>query len=845
MRSPAAFPLVAALAAFSLGAGAVGQVQVDPDEAAAIAAGREWAARAFSAAPSEEPAPCRLVLVHEDGAGDTKLGLCAFGTPMRLGAKTYTRGIGVNSRSVLRVILDRPAARLLADIGLDRNVDGTAASATMHVRVGGKELFATPVLRPDGAVRSIDVPLGGATAFDLEVNDGGDGRGWDQADWADARVALADGGVLWLDDLARRCELAAGAPFSFVCGGAPSGELLGAWRKSVQEETDGGRHRRTLSLTDPATLLEVRAVCTTWDDAAGVDWTVHFTNRGSADTPVLENLRALDAAVRLGLGAAPVVRRLKGSTCAADDWLPFDTALPPGARIEFGAVNGRSSADSPFWNLDWGRGGLIAAVGWSGQWRGSVEHGAGGEIRVRAGLERARLKLRPSESIRMPRILLLPWTGGDAERASNLFRRTMRRRVMPRIDGVPIVPPIVHLSTSFYELNATTEASVLSHLESLRGLGFEMLWLDAYWTRDGFPAGMGHYGFPLERAEPRDRFPRGLKPIGEAVRAAGLKFLMWFEPERVHPGTTIAREHPEWVISPAGDGSGLFDLGNAEAREYMTRYLIAAIREYGLDCLRIDFNIDPLPFWEHLDRKDPDRAGLAEIRYVEGLYRMWDEIRDAHPHLFIDNCASGGRRIDLETCARSIPLWRSDNTCDMLDGRQETILAAAMKNQVMSAGLNRYLPASAVGQMGTTPYLFRSGFNGGIDFAQDCRPADFPRAELREAIAEARRIRKYWSGDFHVLSDVNLDPAGWCVLQYHRPAEGDGVVVAFRRHRSPYASFDCELRGIDPAARYEVTRSETYEPSPPAAMEGERLRRLRIEVGDRPGSAIVEYRIHP
>jgi alpha-galactosidase len=43
---------------------------------------------------------------------------------------------------------------------------------------------------------------------------------------------------------------------------------------------------------------------------------------------------------------------------------------------------------------------------------------------------------------------------------------------------------------------------------------------------------------------------------------------------------------------------------------------------------------------------------MGEIRYVEGLYRMWDDLRKTHPRLFMDNCASGGRRIDLETCSR-------------------------------------------------------------------------------------------------------------------------------------------------------------------------------------------------
>jgi alpha-galactosidase len=418
----------------------------------------------------------------------------------------------------------------------------------------------------------------------------------------------------------------------------------------------------------------------------------------------------------------------------------------------------------------------------------------------------------------------------------------MLRHIVPRIDGKAVTPPIAHLSTSFYELNGSTETNVLSHLEAIKGLGFEVFWLDAYWTRDGFPAGMGHYGFPIQRAEPPDRFPRGLRAIGDAVRNQGMGILMWFEPERVHPGTALSNEHPEWMISLRKDNDGLFNLGIPEAREYMTRYLKTVIEQYGLACLRIDYNIDPLPFWEFLNNKAPDRVGMAEIRYVEGLYKMWDDLLKTYPHLLIDNCASGGRRIDLETCSRSIPLWRSDNTCDMLDLKQETVRQAAVKNQLMSAGLNRYLPFSTVGQMGATPYLFRSGFNGGIAFAEDCRPQDYPRDLLKEAIAEGKRLRKYWFGDFYPLSEVSLNAKDWCVMQYYCPAQGEGMVVAFRRHQSPSGSFVCELYEVEAAAEYEVTRSPHYTPTAPARMTGAQLRNLRVEIDERPGSLVIEYK---
>ena len=637
-------------------------------------------------------------------------------------------------------------------------------------------------------------------------------------------------------------------PFSFVYGGNHSSTFLAAWEHGVQEQDiDATRKQRTLILTDPKTGLQVRAVCTIYTDTPGVDWVLYFTNTGSADTPILEQVNAVDVAIQTPDTNAVVVHRLHGCTCAVDDFLPFDETLAPGQRLAFATRDGRPSYGAfPFFNLDWGSGGVITAIGWSGQWGATLDYAKDGSVHLQAGMEGTHLKLHPGETIRSPRILQLYWSGDDSLESYNLFRRTMFAHILPKIDGKIVTPPIAHLSTSLYELNNSTEANVLSHLEPIKGLGFELFWLDAYWTKDGFPDGMGHYGFPLQRAEPADRFPRGLKPIGDAAHQEGMGFLVWWEPERVTPRTEIAQEHPEWVIPPAGDGTSLFDdsllfnLGIPEAREFMTRYLMAAIKEYGVDCLRIDFNIAPLPFWHSLDKQAPDRAGMAEIRYTEGLYQMWDEILAAFPHLFIDNCASGGMRIDLETCARSLPLWRTDSAGESLNKRH--LHQAALQNQVMNAGLNRYVPFSVGAMMGTTPYWFRSGFNGGCSFGDDCRPADYPREQLRQAIAEGKRIRKYYFGDFYPLSPVNLSTYDWCVLQYHRPEEQDGMVIAYRRYQTLFAHYPCALHGIDPEAEYEVTQAHTYDPSSPVRMKGAALQRLVVHVPERGAAVIVEYR---
>jgi alpha-galactosidase len=631
-------------------------------------------------------------------------------------------------------------------------------------------------------------------------------------------------------------------PFSFVYGGRGSSEFISKWKRTVEEKTvDATKLQRITTLDDPETKLQIRMATTVYLDTPSIEWTIYFTNKGDKDTPILEQLRAVD--VTLKHGGEATLHRLVGSPCRVDDWLPLQDVLPEGKKIDFATVGGRSSTGAcPFFNLQWTGGGVITAVGWSGQWSAAVEHLPGDGLRIQAGMQTMHLKLHPGESIRGPRIMQLYWFGDDPWRGYNQFRRVMFAHVMPRIDGQLVVPPIAHLSTSFDELNNSTEANVLSHLEPIKGLGFEVFWVDAYWILGGFGGGVGHYGFPIERVEPKDRFPRGIRPISDAAHKEGMKFLLWFEPERVNAGTFLAKEHPEFVISPGGDGGGLLNLGNPAAREFMTKYLTEVIDRYKMDWLRIDYNIDPLGFWQFLDKQDPDRVGMAEIRGIEGLYRMWDDLRAKYPHLAIDNCASGGRRIDLETMSRSIPLWRSDNTCDMLDNKPETVVLAAQKNQTMTAGLNRYVPYSTCGQKGAAPYLFRSGMNAGISFGEDCRPADYPLDLLKQAIAEAKRLRPYFFGDFYAIGPVTIQPTDWTVLQFHRPKEQDGMVMAFRRPAAPNVDFTAKLHDIDPAADYEITSSLGYERAAPVKISGKDLAELKLHIEQKPGSVVVEYR---
>jgi len=267
------------------------------------------------------------------------------------------------------------------------------------------------------------------------------------------------------------------------------------------------------------------------------------------------------------------------------------------------------------------------------------------------------------------------------------------------------------------------------------------------------------------------------------------------------------------------------------------------------------------------ERNTPNRLGMTEIRNVEGEYRMWDDILARFPHLFIDNCCGGTMRQDLETLSRAISLWNTDATGPYIP--VGNINQVSLQNQMMSANINRYIPYSICGTMGTTPYAIRSGFNAGLCYMDDIRLPqhkrdldlinkglrqwslpeidkleDFTerkREQLKKGIAEAKRIRKYYLGNFYPHSGANLNARDWCVIQYHRPTYNDGIILAFRRHESPVNSYITNLCEIDPEADYKVIQSLTFKQSKPSIIRGVDLTNLNITIDDCPGSMLVEY----
>ena len=204
------------------------------------------------------------------------------------------------------------------------------------VEIAGKKVFASGVLHEGMAGVPANVDLGGATEFALEVKAVGerkpwDDPEWDQSDWADARITLQDGSTIWLADLPigpLPGPYTLDPPFSFRYGGDWSGDLLKTWKLTRNESAlDADRTQYTLLYRDPKTGLVVRCVTVAYHDYPTVEWTLYFRNDGPTDTPILEQIQALDTRFERNAEGEFLLHHSKGSVASPTDYEPFETPL--------------------------------------------------------------------------------------------------------------------------------------------------------------------------------------------------------------------------------------------------------------------------------------------------------------------------------------------------------------------------------------------------------------------------------------------------------------------------------------------------------------------------------------
>jgi alpha-galactosidase len=323
----------------------------------------------------------------------------------------------------------------------------------------------------------------------------------------------------------------------------------------------------------------------------------------------------------------------------------------------------RSSEDDMGWFTLWGptlRGGLFGGIEWSGAWKLNFSR-SDGTIWLTGGLAEFSHTLGIGETFLSPR-RFVGFYKTDLDNATNASHNFARQYLLrPR----PSNFPWTQFNTWFTYYTDLNEDILKREVDIAAELGLEVFYVDAGWyegspSRADFSFGLGSW------RENRAKFPSGLAAFSKYVHSKGLKFGLWVEPERVDldyvgPDTGIQKE---W-LSPWSDFDnaratdlprmGQICLGHAEARAWMKDMLARLVRDYQLDWLKWDNNV-----W--FPCNPPDELGDGDYKHILGLYEVLDDLRQEFPNLIIENCASGGNRMDYALMRRTDIAWLSDQT---------------------------------------------------------------------------------------------------------------------------------------------------------------------------------------
>ncbi len=632
-------------------------------------------------------------------------------------------------------------------------------------------------------------------------------------------------------------------PFSFVYGGKSSDSFIKNWqyREEKLKSADPNVNESLLTYTEKQGGLVVKCFVTCYNDFQAVEWVLRFSNSSSGNTPLLQNVQVVDQEFKTISKGHFTLHHLRGSKGGKDDFKPQEDTLKTGEPIYLTPPGGRSSDDIafPFFNIKSSfSAGFVVAIGWTGKWYTNICQTGETTLTLSAGMEKMKLILYPEEEIRTPAVCLLFWEGREPMTGHNQFRKfVIKHKTGSTSAQLPLAASLSPNSPSpcngFF--GCLSDSFALAKIARFTKYDIvpDVYWMDAGWYQGGGDI----WQITGNWCPDKQRFPNGLKPVSEAVHATGAKFLLWFEPERVVDGTQLAIEHQSWLLKLPGDNKNsytgkkdfVFNLGIEAARIWLTDYISDFLKKEGVDYFRQDFNIDPQNYWNTNDL--PDRIGMTEIRYLEGLYAFWDTLLVRFPGLIIDNCASGGRRIDLETISRSSALWRSDYNMDEPEGLQNH-----------TYGLNFYLPFHGTGNLSYAPYDFRSSMSSTMVLFWDTTNSDSSIPQMQKSMREFKRLRPFYNGDYFPLTGPEniLRNDQWLAYQLNRPEQGDGIVMAFRRKNCPDEAILVKLRGLNKTADYELVDEGSGRK---VIQKGEEIMNgIKLSLAERQKSLLISYK---
>ncbi|HEU4421057.1 MAG TPA: alpha-galactosidase [Pilimelia sp.] len=433
-------------------------------------------------------------------------------------------------------------------------------------------------------------------------------------------------------------------------------------------------------------------------------------------------------------------------------------------------------------------------VAWSGNHRTLAERTPAGVSLLGGGelLLAGEIRLTPGESYASP--WLYGSHGEGLDELSARFHGYLRARPQHPRTPRPVTLntwEAVYFDQDLDRLTALADAAA--------EVGVERFVLDDGWFRGRRDDRAGLGDWYVDDAV----WPQGLHPLVDHIRALGMDFGLWVEPEMVNPDSDLARAHPDWIMStggrlpPPSRHQQVLNLAHPEAYKHILERLDALLTEYDIGYLKWDHNRD-------LVEAGHSGSGAAAVHaQTVAVYRLVDELRARHPALEIESCSSGGGRVDLGMAERTDRVWASD-CIDPLERQQIQRWTALLLPPEM---IGAHVGAPASHTTGRThPLDFRAGTalfgHFGVEW-DICAASVADRVRLAEWVAAYRRLRPLLHSGTVIRGD-HPDPALWVygVMAADRSRAVYALAQLATSARAP--SGMVRLPGLDSGTRYRV-----------------------------------------
>ncbi|MFI5889942.1 alpha-galactosidase [Actinoplanes sp. NPDC051513] len=479
----------------------------------------------------------------------------------------------------------------------------------------------------------------------------------------------------------------------------------------------------------------------------------------------------------------------------AQEFTPASVRLTRGC-FEIGSAQGVTGHQfSPYLAVENGDAAYGIQLAWTGSWQIVADADVAGLTRIRAGrqLSDGPVTLSPGESVTTP-IAAGVYSADGLDGLARQWHAYERHLAGERLGRTRKVIYNSWEATAF----DVTAAGQLALADVAASLGVETFVVDDGWFvgRPDDHSGLGDW-----TPDPA-KFPDGFGAFVDAVRAKGLEFGLWVEPEMVNPKSALYSDHPDWVYQASGRprttirNQYLLNLGREDVYAFVRDTLDRLLTTYPISYLKWDFN---------RPRTEADRAvDDLDGAHVRNLYRLLDHLRAAHPDVTVEGCAAGGARVDLAIAARADVVWPSDNTAPLDRLRIQDGFLSAHAPHLMSSWVT---DSEGMFDERQRSLAFRFVLAGagvlGIG-------ADITRWSAGTRASAAAWVERY-KGVRDVIHRGVVHRIGGpgqrrCAVQYTLGSRV--VVLAWNAggldglDRVPARDIRLPLRGLDPAARY-------------------------------------------